>query len=67
MAAKRKEIIISKEQTDKLIELFEQEEDLWNISSDSYHKKEARYAAHSRIKEKTNDKFDGMYLHVYII
>ena len=42
MATRRKEIVMTRDQTDKLIDLFEQEEDLWNISSENYHNKRKR-------------------------
>ena len=36
---------------EKLIEIWEEEEDLWNISRENYHKKEARANALERLKE----------------
>ena len=42
MTTRRKEIVMTREQTDQLIDLFEQEEDLWNISSENYHNKEKK-------------------------
>ena len=62
MSTKRKDspAFLTREQTEKLIEQFEAEEDLWNIGSENYHKKERRFAAIARIKEALDDKFDGM-------
>ena len=62
MATKRKEIVMTRDQTDQLIYLFEQDDDLWNISSENYppppqNKKEKRDAALQRIKGM-NDAFD---------
>ena len=45
MATRRKETVMTRDQTDQLIDLFEQTEDLWNIASENYHKKEKRDAA----------------------
>ena len=44
MTGKRKqeECILTKEQQEKLIELYHNESDLWNVSSTSYSKKECR-------------------------
>ena len=42
MTTRRKEIVMTRDQTDQLIDPFEQEEDLWNISSENYHKKEKK-------------------------
>ena len=44
MADKRKqeECRLTNEQQEKLIELYHNESDLWNVSNDSYSKKECR-------------------------
>jgi len=36
---------------EKLVVAWEEEEDLWNISGENYHKKDARHRALSRIQE----------------
>ena len=68
-----KEVNLSRNQTQQLIELYECEEDLWNVSSDRYHKKECRDAALMRIKEKLGEEMKGilcrnlkMYTHIHV-
>jgi len=54
MAGKRRidELKLSSEQQEKLIELYQSETDLWNVSSPTYSKKECRQRALNNIKEK---------------
>ena len=59
----------SNKDLEKLIELWESEEDLWNVSSPNYHKKEARSAPIQRVKmgltNATGKEFSGMMNSLY--
>ncbi|XP_061168962.1 uncharacterized protein LOC133178232 [Saccostrea echinata] len=43
--------VFTNEVVEKLVNLWEEEESLWNVSSEAYHKKESRNISLSRIKE----------------
>ena len=62
MAGKKRidELKLSTEQQERLIELFHEEPDLWNVSSPSYSKKDCRQRALSNILEKLREEYEGL-------
>ena len=61
MAGKRKEEWrLTNEQQEKLIELYHNEADLWNVSSASHSKKECRQRALLNIKENMMSEIEGL-------
>jgi hypothetical protein len=51
----------SKEDVEKLIELFHAEPDLWDIKSANYSKKDYRLRSLETVKEGLEDKYTGEY------
>ena len=61
MAAKRKkELKLKSEQTERLVELYQEEEDLWNFSSQSYHNKDVRRKALENMLMILQQEFPGL-------
>ena len=60
MAAKRKEELkLTSEQTERLVELY-QEEDLWNFYSQNYHNKDVRRKALENMLMILQQEFPGL-------
>ena len=49
---------------EKLIELWREEENLWNITSPGHQKKEAKARSLEKIKEAFESKFTGNFLFI---
>ncbi|KAK3086760.1 hypothetical protein FSP39_022915 [Pinctada imbricata] len=63
MASNKKkgdELKLNGDQMEKLIELYQSESDLWNISAPTYSKKECRQKALNNIKERMMEQFEGL-------
>lgn len=62
MAGKKRveELKLNSEQQERLIELFQEEPDLWNVSSAAYSKKESRQKALWTIVEKLKEDYEGL-------
>lgn len=62
MAGKKRveELKLNSEQQERLIELFQEEPDLWNVSSPAYSKKESRQKALRTIVEKLKEDYEGL-------
>ena len=50
---------MTRDKTDQLIDLFEQEEDLWNISSENYHQKDKKRCCLAKDKRRDEWCFGG--------
>lgn len=67
---KEQDIVLNKQQTGFLIDLYEDEPDLWNVFSPNYHRKQSRGSALNRIQERMMREFQGFYIsskHAYHI
>lgn len=66
MAGKKRveELKLNSEQQERLIELFQEEPDLWNVSSAAYSKKESRQKALRTIVEKLKEDYEGLECNV---
>lgn len=61
MAGKKKEELkLTTEQTERLIELYHEEVDLWNFSSANYHNKDCRRKALENILSKLQEEYPGL-------
>ena len=58
--AKKKEVYLSKAQIQRLCELYQEEEHLWNIQSPHYFKKDKKQAALIRIKEALENDHEDL-------
>lgn len=56
---KEQDIVLNKQQTGFLIDLYQDEPDLWNVFSPNYHRKQSRGNALNRIQERLMGKFHG--------
>ena len=57
---KKKEVYLSKAQIQRLCELYQEEEHLWNIQSPHYFKKDKKQAALIRIKEALENDHEDL-------
>lgn len=62
MAGKKRieELKLTSVQEERLIELFHDEPDLWNVSSASYSRRDCRQKALSNIQEKLREEYEGL-------
>jgi hypothetical protein len=57
MAGKKR--VDASDQQERLIELFQEEPDLWNVSSASYSKKDMRQKAQRNIVDKLQEEYES--------
>ena len=57
---KKEELKLTTEQTEKLLEFYQEEVDLWNFSSANYHNKDCRRRALENILNKLNEEYPGI-------
>ena len=54
------ELKLTEEQTEKLIDLYYEETNLWNVGSETYMNKDGRKRSLTRILEVMTDEFPGL-------
>ena len=60
-------IFLNEEQVEHLIELYNNESDLWNVVSPNYFKKEERKNALERIKEEMEEQYGVVCSGIFMI
>ena len=57
---RKEELYFTKGQTQRLCELYQEEEHLWNIQSPQYYKKDKKSAALNRIKDNLDAEYGDL-------
>ena len=59
-------IYFTKQQIERLIELYQGEENLWNIGSPDYHKKNKKNDSLEKMKKKKIPGYSSLYMYFFV-